>query len=113
MTANPSSRELYQHAAVSRDAAPQRTLLIRTPRRTHGFRYSGLLDWEGTDETLVLHFTRANVIIHGKDLLKTYAPKLTDDRLAELVEPQRADKFGAGVTGSAGVEKIEVEIVER
>jgi hypothetical protein len=113
LTANPASRQLHEHAAISRDATPQRTLIIRTPKRTHGFRYSGLLDWEGTDTKLILHFTRANVIIHGKDLLKTYISKLADDRLPELVEPLRGDKFGAGITGSVGVEKIDVEIVER
>lgn len=113
MTANPPSRELNQHAALARDLAPQRTLIIRTPRRTHGFRYSGLLDWEGTETKLILHFTRANVTVHGKNLLRIYAPKLADDRLPELVEPLRGDRFGAGITGSEGVEKIDVELLER
>jgi hypothetical protein len=112
LAGNNPSRELLQRTVPARSSGPQRTLIVRTPRRTHGFRYSGLLDWEGTDSVLILHFTRADVIIHGRDLLKTYADKLAEDQLAELVEPMRGDRFGASATGSEGVEKIEVEIVK-
>jgi hypothetical protein len=51
------------------------------------------------------------VIVQGKELLKLYIEKLAEDQLAELVEPQRGDRFGVSATGSEGVEKIEVEIL--
>lgn len=117
MDANDLSRELFPSAGptvkTEAPAPPRRTLIVRTPRRTYGLRYGGLLEWEGTESVLVLHFTRVDVVVHGRELLKTYAGQLAEDLLSELVEPQRGDRFGASSTGSKGVEKIEVVFLKR
>ncbi|MBL8227359.1 MAG: hypothetical protein JNL98_02735 [Bryobacterales bacterium] len=105
--------KLDRRMELNRDLGPQRCLIVRTAKTTHGLFYTGLLRWEGDNSKLVLYFATVVVTITGQGLLDRYGSLLADNKLRHLSAPARTDRFHVTHEGSEGVERIDVVRVDQ